>query len=238
MAITLGTFTQLDDGVLTGTFKTLNVSASLAIVPIDKTSDKAPDHRVYAGPRHEVGAGWSQVAKSSGETYINLKIGSPEFGPNWVRCRLVKLEKPAEHGPILDRSGCSDTTPTGFGERHARDAKLYDRGGQRRSRCCWAASHHAMEVRGRAVSDRCYLQCAGAFVAVSWQGQCPVASAWASGSINLWLGRTPRRRRVRSFPPGHGRNPHQCLADWASQHARNQDRRQASKKPRVSPALV
>jgi uncharacterized protein (DUF736 family) len=73
-------------------------SASLAIIPIDKTSDKAPDHRVYAGPRHEVGAGWSQVAKSSGETYINLKIGSPEFGPNWVRCRLVKLEKPAEDG--------------------------------------------------------------------------------------------------------------------------------------------
>jgi uncharacterized protein (DUF736 family) len=98
MAITLGTFTQLDDGVLTGTFKTLNATASLAIVPIDKTSDKAPDHRVYAGPRHEVGAGWSQVAKSSGETYINLKISSPEFGPNWVRCRLVKLEKPAEDG--------------------------------------------------------------------------------------------------------------------------------------------
>jgi hypothetical protein len=54
--------------------------------------------QIYAGPRHEVGAGWSQVAKSSGETYINLKIGSPEFGPNWVRCRLVKLEKPAEDG--------------------------------------------------------------------------------------------------------------------------------------------
>ena len=98
MAITLGTFTQLDDGVLTGTFKTLNVTATLAIVPIEKTSDKAPDYRVYAGPRHEVGAGWSQVAKSSGETYINLKIGSPEFGALWVRCRLVKLEKPAEDG--------------------------------------------------------------------------------------------------------------------------------------------
>ena len=36
MAITLGTFTQLDDGVLTGTFKTLNVTASLAIVPIGR----------------------------------------------------------------------------------------------------------------------------------------------------------------------------------------------------------
>jgi uncharacterized protein (DUF736 family) len=81
MAITLGTFTQLDDGVLTGTFKTLNVTASLAIVPIDKTSDKAPDHRVYAGQRrYEIGAGWSQVAKSSGETYVNLKIGSPDSG--------------------------------------------------------------------------------------------------------------------------------------------------------------
>jgi uncharacterized protein (DUF736 family) len=79
MAITLGTFTQLDDGVLAGTFKTLNVTASLVIVPIEKTSDKAPDYRVYAGPRHEVGAGWSQVAKSSGETYINLKIGSPDY---------------------------------------------------------------------------------------------------------------------------------------------------------------
>jgi uncharacterized protein (DUF736 family) len=59
---------------------------------------RAPDHRVYAGPRYEVGAGWSQVAKSSGETYLNLKIAAPEFGPNWVRCRLVKLEQPIEDG--------------------------------------------------------------------------------------------------------------------------------------------
>src|SRR5580700_6632942 len=36
-------------------------------------SDKAPDHRVYAGQRYEVGAGW-------------------------LRCRLVKLEAPAEDG--------------------------------------------------------------------------------------------------------------------------------------------
>jgi uncharacterized protein (DUF736 family) len=92
MAITLGTFTKLDDGVFTGTLKTLNVTAALTIVPVDKMSENAPDHRVYAGQRYEVGAGWSQVAKSSGETYVNLKIGAPEFGPSWVRCRLVKLE--------------------------------------------------------------------------------------------------------------------------------------------------
>ena len=98
MAITLGTFTRQDNGTFTGTLKTLNVTAALTIVPVDKLSDNTPDHRVYAGPRYEVGAGWSQVAKSSGETYVNLKIAAPEFGPNWVRFRLVKLEKPAEDG--------------------------------------------------------------------------------------------------------------------------------------------
>ena len=78
MAITLGTFTKFDNGTFTGTLKTLHVSAPVSIVPVDKMSDKAPDHRVYAGQRHEIGA--------------------PEFGPNWVRCRLVKLEQPAEDG--------------------------------------------------------------------------------------------------------------------------------------------
>ena len=92
MAITLGAFTKSADGSFTGTLKTLNVTASLVIVPVDKMSENAPDHRVYAGNgnRYEVGAGWSQVAKTSGETYLNLKIGAPEFGPNWVRARLVK----------------------------------------------------------------------------------------------------------------------------------------------------
>jgi len=100
MANTLGNFTKLDTGAFAGTFKTLNVNAALSIVPVDKMSEDAPDHRVYAGPgqRYEVGAGWSQVAKSSGETYVNLKIGAPEFGPNWLRCRLVKRETPADDG--------------------------------------------------------------------------------------------------------------------------------------------
>jgi uncharacterized protein (DUF736 family) len=100
MAITLGAFTKLADGSFTGTLKTLNVTASLSVVPVTKNSENAPDHRVFAGngQRYEVGAGWSQIAKSSGETYLNLKIGAPEFGPNWVRARLVKLDRPSEDG--------------------------------------------------------------------------------------------------------------------------------------------
>ena len=50
MANTLGTFTKLDDGVFTGTFKTLNFTGTLTVVPVDKKSEDAPDHRVYAGP--------------------------------------------------------------------------------------------------------------------------------------------------------------------------------------------
>ena len=78
--------------------RTLNVSAALTIVPGDKTSENSPDYRVYAAQRYEIGAGWSQIAKSSGETYVNLKLAAPEFGPMWLRCRLVKLEQPAEDG--------------------------------------------------------------------------------------------------------------------------------------------
>src|SRR6266446_2682767 len=80
MANTLGNFTKLDTGAFTGTFKTLNVNASLSIVPVDKMSEDAPDHRVYAGP---------------GQRY---EVAAPEFGPYAIYCRLVKLEQPAEDG--------------------------------------------------------------------------------------------------------------------------------------------
>jgi uncharacterized protein (DUF736 family) len=104
MAITLGTFTQSPAG-FTGTLKTLNVTAALTIVPVDKTSENGPDYRVYAGQRYEIGAGWSQLAKSSGETYVNLKLAAPEFGNSWLRCRLVKLERRPRTAPLTSCCG-------------------------------------------------------------------------------------------------------------------------------------
>jgi hypothetical protein len=44
MAITLGTFTKLNDGVYAGTLKTLNFTATLAI-------DRPAYSRTAAGPR-------------------------------------------------------------------------------------------------------------------------------------------------------------------------------------------
>jgi uncharacterized protein (DUF736 family) len=49
MAITLGTFTKLDDGAFTGTLKTLNVTANLTIIPVDKQSDNAPLRIIRGG---------------------------------------------------------------------------------------------------------------------------------------------------------------------------------------------
>ena len=72
MAITLGAFTKQNDGSFTGVLRTLNITANLNIIPA--------------------------VAKSSGETYLNLKIAAPEFGQNLLRTRLVKLENPQEDG--------------------------------------------------------------------------------------------------------------------------------------------
>ena len=101
MAITLGAFTKQNDGSFTGVLRTLNITANLNIIPAaNKNSEQAPDFRIYAGEgqRYEVGGGWSRVAKTSGETYLNLKIAAPEFGQNLLRTRLVKLENPQEDG--------------------------------------------------------------------------------------------------------------------------------------------
>jgi hypothetical protein len=107
--------------------KTLNVSAALTVVPVDKMSDNAPDYRVYAGQRYEIGAGWSQVAKSSGETYLNLKIGAPEFGPNWgalPSCGGLRHGRDRDDafpsGPIVDgafTSSAETDAQGGLGQR-------------------------------------------------------------------------------------------------------------------------
>ena len=54
---TIGTFTK-QDGSFVGSLTTLTVKSKVTISPIDKTSDKAPDFRVYGGAA-EIGAAWS-----------------------------------------------------------------------------------------------------------------------------------------------------------------------------------
>jgi uncharacterized protein (DUF736 family) len=90
MSTTIGTFTEQADGSYKGMFRTLSVNAELHIAPTQQTSQKAPNFRVFTSHGFEIGAGWTQIAKDSGNTWMSVRIEVPEFGPNPLYTRLVK----------------------------------------------------------------------------------------------------------------------------------------------------
>lgn len=56
---TIGTFTKAQDGVFHGQMRTLTLSVKAVVIrPTERATDRAPDHRVYAG-QLEVGAAWT-----------------------------------------------------------------------------------------------------------------------------------------------------------------------------------
>ena len=73
---TIGSFTKAGDG-FTGSVKTLSINAKASIKPADKTSDKAPDYRVYAGAI-EFGAGWKKTS-NEGRTLSLDQARRPEL---------------------------------------------------------------------------------------------------------------------------------------------------------------
>jgi len=62
---TIGTFTKTNDG-FTGTIQTVGLKAKVAIAPVEKRGDSAPDYRVYVG-KVEIGAGWARTSKGGRE---------------------------------------------------------------------------------------------------------------------------------------------------------------------------
>ena len=87
----LGTFTKLDDGVLTGTATTLTTSFELEIRPIEVVGN-GPEFRVYrAGAEVEVGFARHEFGKRSGKPYLNMLIDTPEF-PAAIWTALVREE--------------------------------------------------------------------------------------------------------------------------------------------------
>ena len=77
----IGSFTRGDDGVFTGTIRTLNINAKATIKPVAKDNERGPDHRVTANGV-EFGAGWSKAAKDTGAEYVSVKLDDPSFtGP-------------------------------------------------------------------------------------------------------------------------------------------------------------
>ncbi len=85
----IGTFTK-QDASFAGVLATLTVKAKVNITPVEKTADKAPDFRVYAG-NAELGAAWSATSKE-GKPYLSVKLDDPSFASP-ILCRLVETEK-------------------------------------------------------------------------------------------------------------------------------------------------
>lgn len=87
MAI-IGTFTKQDNGYR-GVVATLALKGKIAINPVEKTNEKSPDYRVFAGSV-EIGAAWSQTSKEN-KPYLSVKLDDPSF-PAAILCRLVNTE--------------------------------------------------------------------------------------------------------------------------------------------------
>lgn len=88
MAI-IGTFTKQDSG-FQGSIATLVVSAKVTITPVEKTSEKAPDFRIFSG-KAEIGAAWSAKSKE-GNAYLSVKLDDPSFAAP-ILGRLVETDK-------------------------------------------------------------------------------------------------------------------------------------------------
>jgi len=88
MAI-IGTFNKADDG-FQGTLETLTLKSKLTFNAVNKTGEKSPDFRVFAGAS-EVGAAW-QAKSREDRPYLSVKLDDPSFNaPVWAG--LIETDK-------------------------------------------------------------------------------------------------------------------------------------------------
>ena len=96
---TIGTFIKSGD-TFTGSVKTLNINAKTTIKSAEKTSDKAPDYRVFAGSV-EFGAAWKKIS-GEGRDYLSVKLDDPSF-PAPIYATLIEGEDVGSFGLIWSR---------------------------------------------------------------------------------------------------------------------------------------
>ena len=86
----IGTFTRGDDGILSGTIRTLSLNVKARFVPAEPSSnEKAPALRVFAGTV-EIGAAWKRTSKDN-TVYHSVKLDDPSF-PTPIFANLVEVE--------------------------------------------------------------------------------------------------------------------------------------------------
>ena len=88
---TIGTFVKTAEGSFNGSIKTLSLNVRTAqLRPNDKTDERAPDFRIFAGAT-EFGAAWKKVSRDNRD-YLSVKLDDPSF-PAPIYASLVDAEE-------------------------------------------------------------------------------------------------------------------------------------------------
>lgn len=99
---TIGSFTRNADGTFEGTLATLTTRVRLRFVPLEeKTSDMAPDYRVYAG-RAELGAAWAKTS-AEGTPYLSVSLDDPSFAAEIIAALFPTEGDPDRHVLVWSR---------------------------------------------------------------------------------------------------------------------------------------
>jgi uncharacterized protein (DUF736 family) len=101
---TIGKFTKTENG-FTGSIRTLTLQAEISIEAVEnKSSDKAPDFRVfhlYDSVTSEIGAAWKKTSREGAE-YLSVSLDDPSFTAR-INCSLFKTSVEHTHSLVWER---------------------------------------------------------------------------------------------------------------------------------------
>jgi len=105
---TIRTFTKTSAG-FTGTIQTVGLKPKVAITPIEKRGEFAPDYRVFVG-KVEIGAGWARTSKG-GREFVSLKLDDLSELPRNLRNvgMRIALQRVQGLGPVIIATSMSDS---------------------------------------------------------------------------------------------------------------------------------
>jgi uncharacterized protein (DUF736 family) len=105
---TIGAFTKSADGSYNGSIKTLTLNVKAAqLRAAEKTNDKAPDYRIFAGGT-EFGAAWKKVS-SEDRDYLSVKLSVEIAVRRGNPIPLLRTKQTSCEGRQQVRSGRSPT---------------------------------------------------------------------------------------------------------------------------------
>ena len=89
MANALGYVSETKTG-FEGALAMMNLSSPIRI---EKTADRQPDYRIFAGETStEIGGGWVRKARASGREYVSITLADPQIGPRKIYANLAPVK--------------------------------------------------------------------------------------------------------------------------------------------------